>query len=83
MVQHNNNVVNANSTLLKARHSFNMYNEQSGFSKDTVILPESVGATDLGLEGRRALAEAPYKTPSQVRFFFFNNVTIKLLQQGY
>ncbi|RIB05606.1 hypothetical protein C2G38_2219208 [Gigaspora rosea] len=64
-----------------ARHSFDIYNEQSGFSKDTVILPESVGATELGSEGVSALSEAPYKTstltylnhslyPSQVRFFF-------------
>ncbi|KAF0523990.1 hypothetical protein F8M41_015179 [Gigaspora margarita] len=47
---------------LQTRHSFDIRNEQPGFSKDTVILPKSVGVTKLGLEDMRTLSEAPYKT---------------------
>ncbi|RIB21681.1 hypothetical protein C2G38_2034199 [Gigaspora rosea] len=64
-----------------ARHSFDICNEQPGFSKDTVTLPESVRATELGSEGVRALSEASYKTsaltylnhslyPSQTHYSF-------------
>ncbi|RIB14304.1 hypothetical protein C2G38_2195558 [Gigaspora rosea] len=68
---------------IQARHSFDIHNEQPGFSKDTIILPESIEATELGSEGVKALSEAPYKTfaltysnyslyPSQMTHYSFN-----------
>ncbi|RIB04158.1 hypothetical protein C2G38_2223112 [Gigaspora rosea] len=35
---------------LQACYAFDIHNEQPGFSKDTVILPESIGTTELGSE---------------------------------
>lgn len=57
---------------LQARHSFDIHNEKPGFSKDTVILPKSVGATELGLEDMRALSEAPYKTSALQAHYSIN-----------
>src|ERR1043165_5024088 len=58
------NKVKTNSTLLQARHSFFVYNEQPGSSENTVILSESGSANKLDSEEGLALAEAPYKTPA-------------------